>query len=77
MWYEFDILMGTNEEMYGIILYFFKCLSEGRMLINERLVEKGSLFIIQKNQLTCPIFLENCKVLCIKVPSVPSDKYGV
>ena len=52
-------------------------LLEGRMLINERLVEKGSLFIIQKNQLTCPIFLENCKILCIKVPSVPSDKYGV
>jgi mannose-6-phosphate isomerase-like protein (cupin superfamily) len=52
-------------------------LVEGRMLINERLVEKGSLFVIQKNQLTCPNFLENCKVLCIKVPSVPSDKYGV
>jgi dTDP-glucose pyrophosphorylase len=52
-------------------------LVEGRMLINERVVEKGSLFIIQKNQLTCPNFLENCKVLCIKVPSVPSDKYSV
>lgn len=52
-------------------------LLEGRMLINERLVEKGSLFVIQKNQLTCPNFLENCKVLCIKVPSVPTDKYSV
>jgi hypothetical protein len=52
-------------------------LVEGRMLINERPVEKGSLFVIQKNQLTCPNFLENCKVLCIKVPSIPTDKYGV
>ena len=52
-------------------------LVEGRMRINERLIEKGSLFIIQKNQLTCPDFLENCKILCIKVPSVPTDKYSV
>jgi mannose-6-phosphate isomerase-like protein (cupin superfamily) len=52
-------------------------LVEGRMRINERLIEKGSLFVIQKNQLTCPDFLENCKILCIKVPSVPTDKYSV
>lgn len=52
-------------------------LLEGRMLINERLIERGSLFVIQKNQLACPIFLENCKIICIKVPSVPTDKYAI
>lgn len=52
-------------------------LLEGRMLLNEQVIEKGMQFIIYKNQIACPVFLEDCKVLCIKTPSVPTDKYCI
>ena len=73
-----NILHFTNRDFhYHKLADEINFLVEGRIRINERLIEKGSLFIIQKNQLTCPDFLENCKILCIKVPSVPTDKYSV
>ena len=50
-------------------------LLKGSMTINGMDVSTNSIFICDKNQVACPIFNEDCDILCIKVPSKPDDKY--
>jgi len=45
------------------------------MIINNENIEEKDIFIIKKGMLTKPQFLENCEILCIKVPSIPTDKF--
>jgi dTDP-glucose pyrophosphorylase len=52
-------------------------LLKGSMIINNVKYNKNSLFIIDKNIVSCPLFLEDCDILCIKIPSKPKDKYIV
>lgn len=49
-------------------------LISGLMKVNERIIRPNEIFIFPKGVLSCPIFLEDCKVLCIKHPSNPNDK---
>jgi hypothetical protein len=49
----------------------------GEMIINNKKLVKNTIFVFEKNRISCPIFLTDCKILCIKTPSIPSDKYGV
>ena len=49
-------------------------LLKGSMLLNERLLKVNDIFTIHKNEIACPVFLEECYILCIKVPSVIGDK---
>lgn len=50
-------------------------LINGSMIINNIKYNKNELFIIDKNIISCPQFIENCDVLCIKIPSKSKDKY--
>lgn len=49
-------------------------LISGHLLLNNIPVNAGTVFIINKNVIACPQFLETCKILCIKIPSIPGDK---
>lgn len=53
------------------------CLIEGKMLLNNVEINKGDIFVIQPNEVAEPIFLEDCKLVVIKTPSVIGDKYEV
>ena len=55
----------------------YNLLLEGSMILNGRKLEAGTFFINYPNEIACPIFVEDCNVLCVKVPSVPSDKYVI
>ncbi len=50
-------------------------LLKGSMKLNGIHLSAGTRFIMPRNMIACPDFLENCIILCIKVPSVPKDKY--
>ena len=50
-------------------------LVEGEMIIAEKKLRSGDVFLIEPNEIADPIFLTDCKVLVIKTPSVPGDKY--
>lgn len=52
-------------------------LVRGRMRLNGRIVSAGDIFVFEPNMIAAPDFLEDCEVLCVKVPSVPGDKYIV
>lgn len=60
---------------YNVLLY-------GEMVLQfidrpAEFINAGTVFVIEKGEVVKPIFLEDCTVLCVKVPSVPGDKYVV
>ena len=55
----------------------YNLLLEGKMIINSTEINKNEIFIFEPNEVADPIFLEDCKVLCIKVPSTIGDKHEV
>lgn len=52
-------------------------LLEGKMLMHGFELTAGQVFILEPWEVADPIFLEDCKVLVIKTPSVKGDKYEV
>ncbi len=52
-------------------------LVEGHMIIQEQELKSGDIFTMLPQEIADPIFLEDCTVVVIKVPSVPGDKYEV
>ena len=37
----------------------------------------GDIFVVEPNEISDPMFHEDCTIVCVKVPSVPGDKYLV
>jgi len=52
----------------------YNLLIKGKMIIQKKELNEGDIFIIEKNEVADPDFLEDCTVLVIKTPSVPGDK---
>jgi dTDP-glucose pyrophosphorylase len=50
-------------------------LVRGKMMINNVFYCTNDIFIINQNIISCPIFLEDCEIICIKIPSIQNDKY--
>lgn len=55
----------------------YNVLITGKMIIQGKEINSGDVFVFEKNEVADPVFLEDCTVLCVKVPSIPSDKYEV
>jgi len=53
----------------------YNVLIRGSMKLNNEELCQGDIFIIKKGMLVKPTFYEDCEILCIKVPSIPSDKF--
>ena len=54
----------------------YNCLVSGKMRINGITIEPGTIFTVPTGLLTKAVFLEDCKVVCVKVPSDTKDKYN-
>jgi len=52
-------------------------LLEGSMSIGGEELRAGDIFVFEKNEIADPVFHENCKIVCVKTPSVIGDKYEV
>lgn len=50
-------------------------LVQGKMLIQDKLLTSGDIFILKPYEVANPVFLEDCTVLIVKTPSVPNDKF--
>ena len=55
----------------------YNLLLDGLMNVNDVIIEPGTIFIFDKGEIARPIFLEDCRVLVVKSPSIPGDKYVV
>ena len=49
-------------------------LIKGKMKINSKLINQGQIFTFEKYALSVPEFLEDCEIICVKIPSEPKDK---
>ena len=47
----------------------------GEMDLNEQRIIAGDVFIIHPGESVKPIYLEDCEMIVVKVPSSPGDKY--
>jgi len=64
-------------EHYHKIATEYNVLLKGKMTLNHTTIVEGDIFVIEPNEPARPEFLEDCTILCIKVPSVIGDKYSV
>ena len=53
----------------------YNVLLSGSMRIAGEVIEVGDIFWFEPEDVADPEFLENCKVLCVKRPSIIGDKY--
>jgi hypothetical protein len=52
----------------------YNVLVSGSMTCQGVLLEEGAVFVFDKNEIADPVFHEDCKIIVVKVPSVPNDK---
>lgn len=50
-------------------------LLSGEMIVNGLTIYPNDIFVIEKGEAAKPEFLTDCRILVIKVPSVPGDKH--
>jgi quercetin dioxygenase-like cupin family protein len=55
----------------------YNILLEGKMLICGEEINSGEIFVIYPDEISDPVFLEDCTIVCVKTPSMPGDKYEV
>jgi quercetin dioxygenase-like cupin family protein len=79
--FEVGILNHTKGEVwpkhYHKLADEYNVLVKGKMTVNGTELNTGDVFIIKKNEVSEPKFLEDCTVLVIKIPSIIGDKYEV
>jgi len=49
-------------------------LIEGEMIIKNTKVRQGEIFILEPKEIADPVFLEECKIICVKIPNITGDK---
>ena len=45
--------------------------------MQDQELNAGDVFVLDRYEVANPIFLEDCTVVCVKTPSIPSDKFEV
>lgn len=50
-------------------------LIEGKMIIQDKELNKGDIFVLNPYEIADPFFLEDCTLLIVKTPSIPGDKF--
>jgi quercetin dioxygenase-like cupin family protein len=52
-------------------------LISGRMTMQGKELKGGDIFILEPYEIADPEFLEDCQVVCVKVPSIEGDKFNI
>jgi quercetin dioxygenase-like cupin family protein len=55
----------------------YNVLVQGKMTIQSKELNSGDVFVFEKGEVANPVFLEDCVVVVVKVPSIPGDKFEV
>lgn len=53
----------------------YNVLISGHMRVCDVDLVSGDTFIIEPMEVAAPIFYEDCTILCVKIPSITTDKY--
>ena len=55
----------------------YNVMIEGKMRIGQEILVKGDIFVIAPEEVVTPKFTTDCVVVCVKIPSMPTDKVEV
>jgi hypothetical protein len=55
----------------------YNVLISGKMIVRGKELNSGDVFVFEKEEVADPVFLEDCTLVVVKVPSIPSDKFEV
>ena len=55
----------------------YNLLIRGKMIINERELNGGDIFILEPYEISEPTFLTDVELVVVKMPSIKDDKYIV
>jgi hypothetical protein len=79
--FEVGVLLHKKGEKWPVhyhkIAVEINCLLSGRMTLQGEELNSGAIFILEPYEIADPCFLEDCRVLVVKVPSAIGDKYEV
>lgn len=77
--FEVGLLTHLKDEIwpmhYHKIATEINLLLEGEMILGGKKLTKGDVFVIEPGEVADPQFLTECKLVVIKTPSIPTDKY--
>jgi dTDP-glucose pyrophosphorylase len=77
--FEIGLLQHAKNEKWGFHYHKksieINVLAKGSMIVNGKRINVNDIFIFNQNIISCPLFLEDCEIICIKLPSSPNDKY--
>ena len=51
-------------------------LISGRMTMQDKELKSGDIFIVEPWEITNPVFIEDCAIICVKTPS-SNDKQSI
>lgn len=80
---QFEVCLKEHKKDEKWPVHFHKIATEynllvkGKMLINNKEINPGEIFVLGPYQIADPVFLEDCQVIIVKVPSVPGDKFCI
>lgn len=66
---------GHSPTHYHKIITEIQLIIRGRMVVNGVLFEAGDICILEPGDIGQMEFLEDTETVCVKFPSVPTDKY--
>ena len=55
----------------------YNVMIEGKLRIGQEIFVKGDIFVIAPEEVVKPKFTTDCTVVCVKVPSIATDKVEV
>ncbi len=80
---KFEVALLTHKagevwpKHYHKVATEYNVLVSGKMVIQGKELNSGDVFVFSPGDVADPIFLEDCSVLVVKVPSIIGDKYEV
>ena len=79
--FEVGYKIHLKEEKWPTHLHKFSTeinyLIRGKMKIQNKTLKQGDIFVIHPNEIADPIFIEDCELIVVKIPSIKNDKYTV
>jgi len=65
------------EKHYHKVATEYNCVISGKVEIDGVIYKKDDIFVIDKNYVVDPNFLEDCTIVCVKTPSHKNDKFVI
>ena len=80
---DFEVSLKTHPagehwpDHFHLVATEYNVVVSGRVRVGDQEFEDGDIFVVGPGYIMRPEFLEDTKIVCVKVPGEPNDKYVV